>query len=64
MEREHDPRLNVIFTLLSFLTGGLAIGTVVRYRPLDRPAARLQLPYALWLCFALYLNLTACQLNG
>ncbi len=55
-------RLGALVLLLVMLA--LAIGTVVRYRPLDRPAARLQLPYALWLCFALYLNLTACQLNG
>ena len=42
----------------------LAIGTVVRYRPLNKTAAWLQLPYTLWLCFAFYLNLTAYQLNG
>ena len=42
----------------------LAIGTVIRYRPISPPAAWLQIPYALWLCFAFYLNLTAYQLNG
>ena len=42
----------------------LAIGTVIRYRSVSRPAAYLQLPYTLWLCFAFYLNLTAYQLNG
>ena len=55
-------RLAALVTLLVMLA--LAIGTVVRYRPASRPAARLQLPYTLWLCFALYLNLTAYRLNG
>ena len=42
----------------------VAVGTLVRYRPVSRLAAWLQVPYALWLCFAFYLNLTAYQLNG
>ena len=55
-------RLAALVTLLVMLA--LAVGTVVRYRPVSRPAAWLQVPYALWLCFAFYLNLTAYQLNG
>lgn len=55
-------RLAALITLLVMLA--LAIGTVVRYRPVSPLAAWLQLPYALWLCFAFYLNLTAYQLNG
>lgn len=55
-------RLAALVTLLVMLA--LAIGTVVRYRPVSAPAAWLQVPYALWLCFAFYLNLTAYQLNG
>ena len=55
-------RLAALITLLVMLA--LAIGTVIRYRPVSPVAAWLQLPYALWLCFAFYLNLTAYQLNG
>ena len=55
-------RLAALVTLLFMLA--LAIGTVIRYRPISKPAAWLQLPYTLWLCFAFYLNLTAYQLNG
>jgi len=55
-------RLAALVTLLIMLA--LAIGTIVRYRPISPPAAWLQAPYALWLCFAFYLNLTAYQLNG
>ncbi len=55
-------RLATLVTLLVMLA--LAIGTIVRYRPVSPTAVWLQLPYALWLCFAFYLNLTAYQLNG
>ena len=55
-------RLAALVTLLVMLA--LAIGTVLRYRPVSKPASWLQLPYTLWLCFAFYLNLTAYQLNG
>ena len=55
-------RLAALVTLLVMLA--LAIGAIVRYRPVSPLAAWLQLPYALWLCFAFYLNLTAYQLNG
>ena len=55
-------RLAALVTLLVMLA--LAVGTVVRYGPVSRPAAWLQVPYTLWLCFAFYLNLTAYQLNG
>ena len=55
-------RLAALITLLVMLA--LAIGTVIRYRPISPVAAWLQVPYALWLCFAFYHNLTAYQLNG
>lgn len=55
-------RLAALVTLLVMLA--LAIGTVIRYRPVSATAAWLQVPYALWLCFAVYLNLTVYQLNG
>ena len=55
-------RLAALIALLVMLA--LAIGTVIRYRPILPLAAWLQIPYALWLCFAFYLNLTAYQLNG
>ena len=57
-----ELRLAALVTLLVMLA--LAIGTVLRYRPVRPLAAWLQMPYALWLCFAFYLNLTAYQLNG
>lgn len=55
-------RLAALVTLLVMLA--MAIGTVIRYRPVSPIAAWLQVPYAFWLCFAFYLNLTAYQLNG
>ena len=55
-------RLAALVTLLVMLA--LAVGTIVRYRSISPLAAWLQLPYALWLCFAFYLNLTAYQMNG
>ena len=55
-------RLAALVVLLVMLA--LAMGTLVRYRPVRPLAAWLQLPYTLWLCFAFYLNLTAYQLNG
>ena len=55
-------RLAALVTLLVMLA--LAIGAIVRYRPISPLAAWLQVPYALWLCFAFYLNLSAYQLNG
>lgn len=55
-------RLAALVVLLIMLV--LAVGTIVRYRSISTTAAWLQLPYALWLCFAFYLNLTAYQLNG
>ena len=55
-------RLAALVTLLVMIV--LAVGTVIRYRPVSRLAADLQLPYTLWLFFALYLNITAYQLNG
>ena len=57
-----ELRLAALVVLLMMIA--LAIGTVVRYRPVSRPAAYLQIPYALRLLFAFYLNLTAYQLNG
>ena len=57
-----ELRLAALVTLLVMLV--LAVGTVIRYRPVRPLAAWLQLPYALWLCFAFYLNLTAYRLNG
>ena len=55
-------RLAALVLLLVMIAA--AIGVLVRYRPISRPAALSQLPYTLWLFFALYLNLTAYRLNG
>ena len=40
----------------------LAMITV--YRKISRPAAWLQVPYLLWCCFALYLNIGVWRLNA
>ena len=42
----------------------LIITTVIRYYPLDRPAALLQIPYIVWVAFAGYLNFAIFILNG
>ena len=42
----------------------LVIGMILRFRRADRLAARIQIPYLLWLCFALYLNVGVWVLNG
>ena len=41
----------------------LILGMILTFRKVDRPAAWLQLPYLLWVTFALYLNLGAWRLN-
>jgi benzodiazapine receptor len=42
----------------------IAIGiTIVRFRPLDRVAAGLLVPYLLWVCYATYLNAGFVVLN-
>lgn len=69
--------LNFLWTVLFFALGlrlaafvvlllmlAVAVGTVVRFCPLSRTAALLQIPYALWLLFAGYLNLMVFLLNG
>lgn len=42
---------------------GLVIWMLLRFRRVDRPAARLQIPYVLWTAFAVYLNLSVWILN-
>ena len=37
---------------------------IVTFFSVDRPAARLQIPYLLWVSFAAYLNLGVWLLNG
>ncbi len=62
----------IFFNLGAFLVAfvwlllllSLVITTVVRYYPLDKPAAFLQLPYILWVAFAGYLNLAIFILNS
>ena len=41
----------------------LVIATIVRYKPIDSLAAYLQIPYAVWVAFAGYLNLAISLLN-
>ncbi len=39
------------------------IGMTVFFYRTDKPAAKLQIPYILWLCFAIYLNIGVLALN-
>ena len=41
----------------------LIVRMMMSFRELDRPAARLQLPYLLWVLFAGYLNYGVWMLN-
>ena len=41
----------------------LIVQTVLKYRKLDKLAARLQIPYLLWVSFAGYLNMAIFLLN-
>ncbi len=36
---------------------------IVRFRRIDKAAGNLQIPYALWLCFAAYLNFMTWLIN-
>ncbi len=44
------------------MLAAVIVMTVFFYRT-DKPAARLQIPYILWLCFAAYLNIGVLMLN-
>lgn len=41
----------------------LILWMILSFRKVDRPAARLQIPYLLWVTFAAYLNLGVWLLN-
>ena len=45
------------------LLWGLVLRMSLTFRKLDPPAAKLQIPYLLWLTFAAYLNLGVWYLN-
>lgn len=49
------------FWLLGLL--GTVILMALEFRKTDRPAALLQIPYILWLCFAAYLNFGTWMLS-
>ena len=51
--------LGVLLALL-----GLVIWMTYRFSQIDKPAARIQVPYVLWLTFAAYLNAGVWYLNG
>ena len=42
---------------------GLVLWMIFTFRKVDPTAAKLQIPYFLWLTFAAYLNLGVCYLN-
>lgn len=50
----------VLWLLLLWL---LVLAMILAFRKADRLAAGLQIPYLLWLSFALYLNISVWQLN-
>jgi len=62
----------IFFSLQAFLVAfvwlllllALIIATIVRYKPIDTLAAYLQIPYAVWVAFAGYLNLAIFILNA
>ena len=54
-------RLFAFFWLLLLIV--LAVIMVLRFDALRTAAAVLQLPYLVWLCFAMYLNLSVWLLN-
>ena len=62
----------IFFTLEAFLVAfvwlllllALIITTVIRYKPIDKLAAFLQIPYIIWVTFAGYLNLAIFILNS
>ena len=45
------------------LLWGLVLWMILAFRTVDPPAAKLQVPYLLWLTFAAYLNLGVWYLN-
>lgn len=49
--------------VLLILLLGLVAWMILRFRRVDRPAARLQIPYVLWTAFAAYLNAGVWMLN-
>ena len=68
--------VNFAWTLVFFLAGayfaallvllllfGLAAAMTAAFDRVDRPAARLQAPYLIWLAFAAYLNAGIWLLN-
>lgn len=50
----------VIWLLLLWV---LVLAMTLQFRKTDPLAAKMQIPYLLWLTFALYLNITVWQLN-
>lgn len=50
-----------VFVLIALLVA--VIITAVRFAEIDRTAALLLVPYIIWLCFALYLNIGTAVLN-
>lgn len=56
--RSYGGALAVLLILL-----GLIFWMIFRFRRVDRPAARLQIPYLIWVCFAAYLNAGVWLLN-
>ncbi len=62
----------IFFSLRAFLVAfvwlllllSLIIATIVRYKPIDKLAAYLQIPYAVWVAFAGYLNIAIFILNS
>ena len=56
--KTYGGALAVLLILLA-----LIIWMLQRFNRVDKPAARLQIPYVLWVCFAAYLNAGVWLLN-
>lgn len=59
-----DARAFDLAFLWLLLLWGLVSWMIITFRRLDRKAARLQLPYLLWLSFAAYLSAGVALLNA
>ncbi|MBO4419035.1 MAG: tryptophan-rich sensory protein [Oscillospiraceae bacterium] len=57
--RTYGGALIVLLILLA-----LIIWMILRFRRVEKPAAYMQIPYVLWVCFAAYLNAGVWILNG
>jgi len=56
----HDPQAAMVEIIILWIA---ILGTTVLFQRISRPAARLMIPYILWVSFAAYLNYSIVILN-